>query len=120
MAGKKSKFSEEEIKEARELLQETLDKVDTIYTVLYRVSRDGMTRDIAPLVAVPNREEGKPPVIWDLSWIVAKLGIFPRARSERGLTLGGAGMDMGFHLVYTICQEVYGLDGGYSKNHRWL
>ena len=32
--------------------------------------------------------------------------------------VGGCGMDMGFHLVYTLSRELF--DDGYYVKHEWL
>lgn len=85
---------------ARDRLRELVPPGSTISTVLLSVSSSGMSRRIMPVVTV----DGQP---FDLSGLVARAGIAKRARSGDGLTVGGAGMDMGFHLVYSISRALY-------------
>jgi hypothetical protein len=37
-----------------------------------------------------------------------------------GVKVDGAGMDMGFHLVYTLSQVLYGAQEGYALKQRWI
>lgn len=101
--------------EALDDLRDILKDVDTIYTVLTYVSQDGMTRYIMPLIIREKK-------IINISRIViaAGVGSTPRRRNGQGVSVGGTGMDMGFHLVYSISQVAYGAHEGYKINHRWL
>lgn len=121
--------------EALAKLRAMLPPGTTVYTVLRHVSQSGMTRAISPIVVI----DGKPA---DISWLLAKVG-FKFNQRYGGITVRGAGMDMGFHLVYTLSHLVYTLsrklypdgfecfgepgcpephhsDGGYALYQRWL
>ena len=116
------KQQEEQVKsDALNLLREYLNGVDTIYTVLLSVSRDGMSRTIMPVIATID-QNGKPQVT-NISWLVARAGIANRPRNNKdGVVMGGCGMDMGFALVYEISTTLHGHrnEGGYKLKHQWL
>lgn len=85
----------------------------TVYTILNHVSRSGMTRGITCFVVVNNE-----PVVID--WYIDKLGLFKLGTN--GLKVSGAGMDMGFHVVYELSATLYGYKdrGAYKLNQRWI
>lgn len=104
----------------------------TVYTVLRHVSSSGMTRHISVMIM----EDGQPRQIdWSVSVILRD-----RLAKREGIIVGGCGMDMGFHLVYSLGRALYpegfklpegtrgrngdtsghDRDGGYAFNHRWL
>lgn len=87
---------EDGIKQLRELLKPG----DTVYTIIRHVSSSGMSRRISPVAII----DGKPD---DISWEVAKLGIFKRRYPHDSLTVGGCGMDMGFHVVYEVSRMIF-------------
>lgn len=75
----------------------------TAYTVLRHVSRSGMLREIDVLAF--DCEDGKVQKRW-LSYRVAAL--LGRTLGDRdGIRETGAGMDMGFHLVYSLSRRLY-------------
>jgi hypothetical protein len=72
-----------------------------VTTVLEHVSASGMTRDIRVII---NGEHGPR----DISHLIAQAGIARRSPgNKRGVRLGGAGMDMGFALTYSIARTLY-------------
>jgi hypothetical protein len=114
----------------------------TVYTVLRKVSSSGMSRHISVLVARKKRAyEGQPvkPVIRDIGWHVANVTGFT-LNDNHSLKVGGCGMDMGFHVVYSLGRALYpkgfklrkgqygrngdksGYDtnGGYALNQQWI
>jgi hypothetical protein len=126
---------EEKRAEAIRDLRKMLKPGDTVYTVLRHVSASGMTRGIDLYIIRKNV-----PV-----WITAYVGHAidsPQSlkdwREQRGLRVQGCGMDMGFHVVYSLgCAlfpkgfKVEGRgrngdtsghdnDGGYALNQKWL
>ena len=93
------------------------DKKPVIYTILRGVSSSGMSRDIS-LVYIKN---GDPYFIT----YSASCALGDRLVSRNGsdsIRVHGAGMDMGFHLVYNLSSVLYaGQDrAGYVLSHRWL
>ena len=77
---------------------------DVIQTKDLHVSRSGMTREIGVYVARVS-DDGQP-YVDDLSWPVAVL-TGNRISDRDGVIVGGAGMDMGFHLVYSLGRALY-------------
>lgn len=79
---------------------------DTVYCILRHVSGSGMSRRISFAVAKKDRgpnayKEGRP-YIRDISNLVAD-AIDSRQHDRDGsLIVGGCGMDMGFHVVYSL------------------
>lgn len=127
-----AKYAPQDIKEAEEILRKWLKPGDTVFTVLRHVSSSGMTRRI-DLYKFENNE----PVY--LSGYAAKV-LGDRRHKDGGIVVGGCGMDMGFHLVYSLSRRLFpggfdlpkgkrgrngdtsghDNDGGYALNHRWL
>jgi hypothetical protein len=105
---------------AREqLLTHYLKEGDTVYTVLRSVSSSGMSRTLSLKVA----RDGK---ILDLTYYASILLDWPlvEVNGSRALRVGGCGMDMGFHTVYTLSRVLFREEGntkdaGYSLTHAW-
>jgi hypothetical protein len=101
----KKQQAEQEREEACEHLREVFKPGDTVKTILRHVSRSGMSRRISVVAC----EDGSPR---DVSWYVAKaMGEPVKGRAghvqDVGITVGGCGMDMGFHLVYGLSHTLY-------------
>jgi hypothetical protein len=107
----------------RELSKETLVKdyfnTDslTVYTVLRSVSASGMTRHISLKVAHGSN-------IFDITYLAAQ-ALGDKVHDKHGhntLKVNGCGMDMGFHIVYSLSSVLYaGQDrAGYVLSHRWI
>lgn len=79
-------------------LRELLPAGSTVQTILRHVSRSGMTRAISPVV---NGE--------DVTWMVCRAfpAHFKRDNRHDGVRMQGAGMDMGFELVYVLSSLLY-------------
>lgn len=113
-----------EMKEAEAIvhLREMLKPGDTVYTVLRHVSRSGMTRGIDCYMIADNKPQ------WITGYVGHAIGSpQPEAywRKSMGLKIGGCGMDMGFHIVYTLSRVLFHEidakhDGGYALMHGWL
>jgi hypothetical protein len=93
------------------------DEKPMIYTILRHCSSSGMSRDISLLYIKNNN-------IYHLNYSVA-LALGDRLVSRNGsdaIRVHGTGMDMGFHLVYSLSSVLYaGQDrAGYVLSHRWL
>lgn len=100
--------------EALTRLRELLPPGATVYTILRHVSSSGMSRNISPVVWSDG--DGRP---FDLSWWSLKAGIGSKPRGDReGVRMDGAGMDMGFALVYELGRVLHG--DGYAFTHHWL
>lgn len=78
----------------------------TVWTILRHVSRSGMLRVIDPIILSPRYTDGDPEPI-SIGWHVARATRTPFDPDRYGLRVGGAGMDMGFHVVYTLSSVLY-------------
>ena len=102
--------ADQEKQEAIDHLRGCLKEGETLYTVLRHVSQSGLMRRISVL-ALRDSE------IRHLDWYVAKA--LDRALGDReGVVVHGAGMDMGFELVYSLSYAVFG--DGYKLNQAWI
>ena len=138
-------------------LRELLPPGSTAYTVLRHVSSSGMMRHISVFVMIDSTRwdstkekhvrTGKQEP-YDITYLVARVLDY-KVADRGGLKVSGAGMDMGFHVVYTTAYMIYprghrclgkgkcpsndhanGLreygrgvwhrDGGYVIKHRWM
>lgn len=97
------------------LLLERLPKGATLYTVLRRVSRSGMTRFIDVFII----DDNKPcPVVVLEHEDCAKNAEQAWSKWGAEYKVTGCGMDMGFDLVYKLGYLVH--NDGYYFSHRWL
>lgn len=116
--------------EAIQSLKRILEKSNgTIYTVLNKVSSSGMTRHISTFVATTDKD-GKPQVL-NVTWYASRALDYKRNNEAARVIVGGCGMDMGFHVVYSLSRVLYSYDengnrienandAGYKLNHKWL
>jgi hypothetical protein len=86
-----------------------------VTTIVTHVSASGMSRRFRVLAARSSRTEGA--WIDDVTLSVARV-IGWKATDRGELVVSGAGMDMGFHAVYTLASRLYG--DGYALNHRGI
>jgi hypothetical protein len=100
-----------------QLLTHYIKEGSTVYTVLRSVSSSGMTRAISLLVANGDKVE-------DITYYAAHAldSKLIERNGSRAISVHGAGMDMGFHLVYNLSSVLFkDLDrAGYVLSHRWL
>ena len=87
--------------EAIAKLQELLKPGMTVYTILRHVSSSGMSRAISAVIV--DRDG----TTFTLDYLIARAGLFPMHSKHAGLNVGGAGMDMGFHVVYSLSRTVF-------------
>lgn len=92
-------------------LRELFPAGSVVHTVLRRVSASGMSRRISVLAVVQDAERG--PRVCDVSHHVARAVGF-RLHKD-GLVVGGCGMDMGVHVVYSLSSVL-----GYALRHEWV
>lgn len=130
----KTQEQKDELTRQIELLRKKLKPGSTVYTVLRKVSSSGMSRQISCLI---SSEKGK---IEDISYLVASAIDCKRNPDNGALKIGGCGMDMGFHVVYSLGRVLFpkgfklapgqygrngdksGFDtnGGYALNQQWI
>lgn len=106
--------------QAKDSLREILNHGDRVYCVLRSVSRSGMSRTI-DFYAIKDNQP-----IWLSGHMAAAMG-WTRAK-DRGIIIGGCGMDMGFHAVYCLARTLWpdgnpnrdDKDGGYLLKSEWM
>ena len=110
--------------ESRKSLAKLLKPGATVYTVLRHVSSSGMSRRIDLYVIRKNQ-----PLC--ISHDAARV-LGYSLHNDGGLIVSGAGMDMGFHVVYALGSAMWpkgsitgrggkpDTDGGYALHQRWL
>lgn len=108
--------SQHETQELMRLLELSIkrDNKPVIYTILRHVSRSGMSR-VIQLVTFDKQNQ---PLY--LGWSAAKAMGWKYDDNHSGIKVNGAGMDMGFHTVYTLSQTLYGPQNGYNLTQEWL
>ena len=131
----KKSGKEEARSEAKAKLRKLVKQGGIVYTALEHRSTSGMTRHISCYV-VSCRE------IENITYYVANLLGYRRAKNTGGLVVTGCGMDMGFHVVYNLGRTLFPkggplektspsrryqemengreTDGGYLIEHKWL
>lgn len=92
--------------EAIKRLREEVKPGSTLYTVLRHVSSSGMSRSVS-VIQIKRGET------YDWSYLVAKAIDEKIDQTHDGIKIPGAGMDMGFELVYRLSYALYGGKRGY-------
>ncbi len=92
--------------EAVAFLKKYLKAGDRVYTVLNHVSSSGMSRRIS--VIIPTIKGDDELGIFNITgWVAQALGYKCEA-NKNGMKVGGYGMDMGFHVVYSLGSALWG------------
>ncbi len=128
-----TKKSDADRADAIETLRVWLKPGDVVHTILRHCSRSGMSRSISLIANVDGNA-------FDITFWVAR-ALADRIDSKHGgIKVGGCGMDMGFHVVYSLGRVLfpdgfklskgqhgrngdasgYDNDAGYALTHRWL
>jgi hypothetical protein len=94
-----AKYTKQEVEESRKSLLEDLKPGDTVYTKVNHVSRSGMLRHIEVYIFKDNQ-----PLY--LSYDAARVLGWGEAK-DGGVNVTGCGMDMGFHLVYSLSYRLF-------------
>lgn len=98
------RYSAAERAEAADRLRELLPPGTTVYTVLRNVSRSGMMRHI-DLYTFKTDDNGKIDKVYLSGYAAA---VMDDSRTDNGaIKVGGCGMDMDFHLVYTLSSYLW-------------
>mgnify|MGYP006287434487 CR=1 FL=1 len=115
----KKEQQKQEKESAKAYLLSIMEKQEkpTLYTNLKHVSSSGMSRDMKVLAVVDGE-------IVDVTWYVGKLdiGTLKERNGQRVIRVGGCGMDLGFHVVYSVSAVLYGYEerGAYTIRHEWI
>ena len=99
-----------EKQQAIQYLKEHIKKGDTLFTIVTKVAKSGMSRNIKVL----DIKEGNPSY-WN--YYIAKVLDY-KLKEDGTIRVQGCGMDMGFHLVYTLSKVLF--DDGYAIKQRWI
>lgn len=133
----------EEREESLHTLREAMNPGDRVWTILRHVSASGMMRHIGVITFIKNdrtREEIRP-----MTWNYHVARVLGYKQTDGGsLKVGGVGMDMGFHVVYSLSRVLFPegfdcigegcpandhfngddakhhKDGGYALRQEWL
>lgn len=99
------------------LLTHYLKQGDKVYTILRHVSTSGMSRDISLVIAQGDE-------IIDITYYVAHaMGEkVSESKGHRVIKQNGAGMDMGFNLVYNLSSVLFAGQerAGYVLKQGWI
>ena len=94
-----TKFEQAQRAEAVETLRKILKPGDKVHTILRNVSRSGMSRRID----LYKMEADGPRYL--SGYVATAMG--ERRHKDGGIIVGGCGMDMGFHLVYSLSRTLF-------------
>lgn len=95
-----TKTADRDQTEALGELRKLLRPGTTVYTILRHVSSSGMSRRISCVIVTGGK-------LRSIDWLVGRATHYKQDRNNEGLRVGGAGMDMGFELVYTLSRALY-------------
>lgn len=127
--------------EAIAFLKEYIKAGQRVYTSLDHVSSSGMSRRISVLIPTVREQTGELEIFNITHWAARALGY--KVSKKGGMVVGGCGMDMGFHVVYSLGSAIWGhgkdseaprqnyvtyrngssepeMDGGYLLKHSWV
>jgi hypothetical protein len=110
MKGKIMTKKQKEKVEAIEYLKQHIKPGDTLYTKIEKVSASGMSRQIKVLDI-----KDETPSYW--SYYVSKI-LGYTLKDNGALVVKGCGMDMGFHVIYSLSQTLF--NDGYAIKQRWI
>ena len=110
----KAEYKERSKQNAIKDLERLIGRNKKVYTTVTHVSSSGMTRHIKSSIVVKGD-------IVNIDWYITRILDWPMAKNG-GIVVGGCGMDMGFHLIYTLSSVIYGRKnrGGYELAQQWL
>ena len=98
--------------EAKARLLEVVKPGDTVRCILRHVSVSGMSR-VIDLIIISSTGE-----VSHIGYNAAEALGWGYDRKREGVRVAGCGMDMGFHLVYSLAYVLF--NDGYALTSRWL
>lgn len=107
---KLTKAKQAEKNRAMEYLREAAPIGSTLYTIVTHVAASGMSRSIRVLTIRDNAPR-------DVSYLAAKVLDYRLDEKNGGLRVGGAGMDMGFHVVNSLSYALHGFEKKRCAEH---
>lgn len=110
-----TKHSQERMDAIANIKSLGIKRGSVVYTVLRSSAASGMSR-VIDMIFFRSRKASGEVDARTLSYNAAiVLGV--RTKGD-GIVIGGAGMDMGFHAVYSLSQAMFG--DGYALKQKWL
>ena len=100
-----TKAQQADMEQARDILRDILQPGDTVYTSLRQVAANGMSRHIE--VVIPRKRENGSLYIRNITGVVARANGHRISPKTDAIVIGGAGMDMGFWLIYSLSSALY-------------
>lgn len=97
------KEKEEQSSKALERLKAWIQPNDMVYTYLKSVSSNGISRQIAIIIPIKHGEI----IAKNISWEVSRALNFKLNKQGNAITIGGAGMDMGYAIVYALSDKLF-------------
>lgn len=98
-------------------LRGMVERGQTVYTKVEHVSRSGMSRNISAYIMEVDDNTGRA-YPRNISGYVASALAWPRDDRSGAVKVGGCGMDMGFHLVYSLAQTLFRDDPEPTEDER--
>ena len=95
-----AKYSKQDQEEARQYLASILKPGQEVQTIVTHVARSGMSRSIK---CYTIHKDG----LRDITYAVARVQGATIDQSRGGMKVGGCGMDMGFHVVYSLSRVLF-------------
>lgn len=90
-------------------------QAETAFNLMQTAVQEGASK--AEAVTALVQALAKPSIEF-LSWYVAKALGYRFSEDTEALVVGGCGMDMGFHVVYSLSYALFG--DGYALNQKWI
>lgn len=103
----KQEIIENSIKQLKSYLPEGAE----VLTLCNRVSKSGMSRRIKVYTIKNNG-------LCNLTYLVSK--VLGYSQNDEGLLVKGCGMNMGFHIVHSIEQNLFGVQSLNKLRHNWI
>ncbi len=101
--------------ESIETLRKSVKPGDTLHTIVRHVARSGMSRSIDVYkFSIADKKHGHAPNGVCKEWLTFHVGRalgYSMNKKHEALDVGGCGMDMGFHLVYSLASALFSKDG---------
>jgi len=97
-----TKHTADEIAAATKVLRDAFPHGATVTTLVKHVTQSGMSRSI---LVMHGSADG---TVTDVSWAVARVLGWRFDSRHGGVRVQGVGMDMAYHLVYTLSARLYG------------
>ena len=111
-----SNYTKQQVEDAKKELLELLNEGDTVWFIIHSVAKSGASRTMSFHIPIVGRN-GKL-FIKDITWLVAQVLDYNLIRkSNWTVRVNGCGMDMCFHVAYSLSITLFGYENAYALNH---